>query len=271
MAGLLSFFRKRSAGEKKAPGMALSERVDLRRILPYGDILGDGAMQLSFTLPLNASPEAREAAKKYVEKMGLSQVQVVSMESMGSNLSFFVVYGHSSKTIDFTKIKVPKAEFQKMEFDQINQFALEKIRRRLVVVGATTGTDAHTVGIDAIMNMKGYKGDYGLERYPCFRTHNLRSQVRNEELVQQAVRLQADAILVSKVVTQRGKYQEELKELVKMLKSQKNLRSPLIKIAGGPRMTHAQAKKLGYDAGFGPGTLPSEVASFIVQTYARRI
>lgn len=41
----------------------------------------------------------------------------------------------------------------------------ENIGRPLVVVGASTGTDAHTVGIDAIMNMKGFAGHYGLERY----------------------------------------------------------------------------------------------------------
>ena len=33
-----------------------------------------------------------------------------------------------------------------------------KLGREVVMVGASTGTDAHTVGIDAIMNMKGYAG-----------------------------------------------------------------------------------------------------------------
>jgi len=184
--------------------------------------------------------------------------------------SFFVVFARAKHAIDFSKVKVAKAAFQKLDFDEINRFAEEKIKRRLTVIGATTGSDAHTVGIDAIINMKGYAGDYGLERYPCFRAVNLRSQVDNETLIQKAIEFKADAILVSKLVTQRGQHLEDLKDLLAKMKSKKNLPSPLIKIIGGPRMTHDQALKLGYDAGFGPGTLPSEVASFLVQEYVKK-
>lgn len=259
------FTKKAPAKTELKPG-----QKDSKRVLPYGDILGDGAIQLSFTLPVPASPEAREGAKKYIEKLGLKNVLVAHMEGIGAGLSYFVVYGHAHHTLDFTRIKVPKANFQKMDYDEILSFAREKIRNKLTIVGATTGTDAHTLGLDAIMNMKGYMGDYGLERYPCFKTINLRSQVSHEELLNRAKRLKADVILVSKVVTQRDRHLEELIELGKTLSRDSDLKKSLIKIAGGPRLNHAQAVKLGFDAGFGPGTLPSEVASFIVQEYARR-
>jgi beta-lysine 5,6-aminomutase beta subunit len=264
---LLKIFSKKttSTGQTHA-----TEAANPRQLKSYGDLPGDGAMQLSFTLPVEASPEAREAAKKYVEKLGLQNVQVATMEAMGRGLSYFVVYAQAVHSIDFTKVTVPKADFTKMDFEELEEFARKNLPRKLVIVGATTGTDAHTVGLDAIMNMKGYMGDFGLERYACFRAYNLRSQVSHEELIGKAVRLRADVLLVSKVVTQRGKHLEELKELAEQLKKEKGLQKPLLKIVGGPRMTHAQAEKLGYDAGFGPGTLPSEVASFIVQEYLRR-
>jgi beta-lysine 5,6-aminomutase beta subunit len=233
--------------------------------------MGDGAVQLSFTLPVEASPQAREAAKLYAEKLGLHEVHVATMERMGMGFSYFVVYARATHAIDFTKVKVDQAKFETMDFDRVVEFVRDKIGKRLTVIGATTGSDAHTVGIDAIMNMKGYAGDPGFERYPCFRAINLRSQVDNRHLVQKAVEFKADAILVSKLVTQRGQHLEDLKELVQLLKSAKNLPSPLIKIAGGPRLTHAEARKLGFDAGFGPGTRPSEVASFLVQEYAKRM
>jgi beta-lysine 5,6-aminomutase beta subunit len=270
MSALLKIFQKKAPAPEAARQGALLSQVDLKRVMPYGDMLGDGAIQLSFTLPVESSPEAKEAAKHYAEKLGLKNVLVASMESIGRGFSYFVVYARSAQTIDFTHVKVPKAEFKIMEREEIIDFVKREIGKRLVIIGATTGTDAHTVGIDAIMNMKGYQGDYGLESYPCFQAINLRSQVGNEELVRQAVRLRADVILVSKIVTQRGKHLEELKELGKLLKSNKELRTPLIKIVGGPRMSHAEAVKLGYDAGFGPGTLPSEVASYLVQEYARK-
>lgn len=270
---LKRWFQIRSSEESK-PGATKSPRsseVNLRRIMSYGDRLNDGAVQLSFTLPVPASAQAREAAKLYVEKMGLVEVHVATMESMGMGFCFFVVFARAKHALDFTKVKVSKAKFEKMDFDQVNEFAHQKLKKRLVVIGATTGTDAHTVGIDAIINMKGYSGDPGLERYPCFRAINLRSQVSHQELLRKAHEWKADVILISKLVTQRGEYQKELKELLKMLKAEKKLNVPLIKIVGGPRMTHAEAIKLGYDAGFGPGTLPSEVASFIVQDYVKKM
>lgn len=245
--------------------------VNPRRLMPYGDQVNDGAMQLSFTLPVECGPEAREAAKVYIEKLGFHEVHVATAEPMGMGFSFFVVFARAKHAIDFTKVKVPKADFEKMDFDRVNQFAQEKIKKRLVVIGATTGTDAHTVGLDAIMNLKGYAGDPGLERYPCFRAINLRSQVDNNELVERALEFGADVILVSKLVTQRGQHLQDLKDLLPLLKGSKKLNSPLIKIVGGPRMTHAAAVKLGYDAGFGPGTTPSEVASFIVQEYFKKM
>jgi beta-lysine 5,6-aminomutase beta subunit len=36
-------------------------------------------------------------------------------------------------------------------------------------------------------------------------------------------------------------------------------------LLGGPRIDHKLALELGYDAGFGPGTKPSDVASFLVE------
>ena len=89
-----------------------------------------------------------------------------------------------------------------MDMHQCDEYIKENIGRKLVLVGASTGTDAHTVGIDAIMNMKGYAGHYGLERYDMIDAYNLGSQVPNEEFLAKAVELGADALLVSQTVTQ---------------------------------------------------------------------
>ena len=99
-----------------------------------------------------------------------------------------------------------------MNFYEINEKIEKELKRKLVVIGACTGSDAHTVGIDAIMNMKGYDGEYGLERYPLIDAYNLGSQVSNEFLLAKAIELQADAILVSQVVTQKGVHLTNLAE-----------------------------------------------------------
>ncbi len=44
----------------------------------------------------------------------------------------------------------------------------------------------------------------------------------------------------------------------------------LLFLLGGPRIDHKLALELGFDAGFGPGTQPSQVASYIVDTLIKR-
>ncbi len=243
--------------------------VDFTRVKPYGDTLNDGAVQLSFSLPVPCGEEAREAARQLASKMGLEEPQVYHMKDLGEGFTFFIVYGKCRHTVDFTSIHVPKVESKIMDFYEINAFIREKIGRRIVVIGACTGTDAHTVGIDAIMNMKGYNGEYGLERYPEIDAYNLGSQVENEELVARAIELNADVLLVSQVVTQKGVHITNLSRLVEIVEAE-GLRDRFILICGGPRINHELALELGYDAGFGPGTLANDVASFFVQEIARR-
>ena len=139
--------------------------------------MNDGKVQLSFTLPIEWSEAADEAARQLVGKMGFADVQVVEGRRSRRGFSFFVVYASTPQSIDVRRIKAPSARSHAMSMDEIDAFVRERIGRKVRVAGACIGTDAHTVGIDAILNMKGYKGDYGLERYHLFETFNLGSQV----------------------------------------------------------------------------------------------
>lgn len=247
----------------------LIKKVDLKNLRPYGDIMDDGVVQLAFTLPVEHSPEAREAAIQLAQKMGFDEVKVATMEPAAAGFAFFVVYGKLKHTVDFTKIKVVKVESSVHSMYETNALIKEKIGRRVVILGACTGYDAHTVGIDAIINMKGFAGDYGLERYEWLDARNLGAQVMNEDLLRRAVEAGADAILVSKVVTQHNIHITDMKDLMdKAVKM--GLRDKLVFVAGGPRVTHQMALECGFDAGFGVGTKPSEVASFIVEELLKR-
>lgn len=242
--------------------------VDLTRVKPYGDTLNDGMVQLSFTLPLPYGEEAKEAARQLVMKMGIKEPSVVYSKDL-AGFTYFIVYGRAVHTVDYTKIKVPKVEVDTMTKEEVEEYIRENIKRNIVVVGACTGTDAHTVGIDAIMNMKGYAGHFGLERYEGIEAHNLGSQVPNEELVAKALEVDADAILVSQVVTEKNAHIPNLTELVELLEAE-GIRDKLVLVCGGPRISHELAKELGYDAGFGPGTFAEDVASFIVTEMVSR-
>jgi beta-lysine 5,6-aminomutase beta subunit len=95
-----------------------------------------------------------------------------------------------------------------------------------------------------------------------FRAVNLGSQVEPQALVVRAKAESADAVLVSKVVTQREVHKEDARALLEFAKEAK-IYDTTIWLFGGPRVDHRTAVELGFDAGFGPGTKPSDVANYI--------
>lgn len=233
-------------------------------VRPYGDTLDDGIVQLSFTLPVEYSDETVEAARQLVEKMGFLEPQVVSAVSIGRGFTFIVAYGRAAVAVDITAIKVEKVKTGVMSKEEVDDYIRRNIGRRVNIVGACIESDAHTVGIDAIMNMKGFNGHKGLESYKEISAVNLGSQVSCEELISAAVEEKADAILVSQVVTQKDIHLQNLTRLIEILEAE-NIRDQFILVVGGPRINHRLAQELGYDAGFGGGTYAEDVASYIVQ------
>lgn len=249
--------------------MSDMQKVDLTKVKPYGDTLNDGMIQMSFTLPVPYGDEASEAARQLASKMGFENPAVVYSKDLGVGYTYFVMYGKCTHTVDYTSIEVPKVDMEFMDMHGVEDFIEEKIKRDVVIVGACTGTDAHTVGIDAIMNMKGFDGNYGLERYKGIEAINMGSQVANEELIAKAIEVKADAILVSQVVTQKDVHIANLTQLVEMMEAE-GLRDKVILICGGPRLSHELAQELGYDAGFGTGSYANHVATFVVEEVVNR-
>ncbi len=245
------------------------KNLDLNHVKPYGDTMNDGKVQLSFTLPVPVGDEAIEAAKQLMKKMGFENPQVAFYRELAEGFTFFNCYGTATVDVDFANIHVPKVEGTVMDMHETDEFIKEKIGRKLIIVGASTGTDAHTVGIDAIMNMKGFAGHYGLERYEMIDAYNLGSQIPNDEFLAKAVELNADAIIVSQTVTQKDVHITNLVELIEMTEAE-GLRDKMIIACGGPRISHELAKELGYDAGFGMNTYADNVASFIVEEFYKR-
>lgn len=234
------------------------------KIKPYGDTLSDGKVQVSFTLPVPKSAKGIAAAKEIAKEMGIIDPSVVHTENLSDGFSFYVVYGSVKAAIDFDRIHVEEITNHALDREEIEKIIKDEFDRNIVFVGASTGTDAHTVGIDAIMNMKGYNGHYGLERYKGIKAYNLGGQVDNETLLEKAIELKADVILISQTVTQKDVHIENLTQFIELLEAE-NKRHDFIVIIGGPRIHHGLAKELGYDAGFGSKKYAFDVASYAVQ------
>jgi beta-lysine 5,6-aminomutase beta subunit len=233
-------------------------------VRPYGDATGDGMVQVSFTLPVTKDKRAEGAALQLASKMGLDPALVVHSKSMGPDFTFFVVYGRVNHLVDLDQVTVVEREFALLSPKEVDAAVKSRLRRPLVVVGACIGTDAHTVGIDAILNVKGWAGEKGLESYGELTVHNLGAQVSVPDLVAAAQRLEADAVLVSQVVTQRDAHIQNVTEMSAAFREAYPADARPVLIVGGPRFDETWTERLGVDRVFVKGTTPGEVASYLV-------
>ena len=214
-------------------------------IRPYGDTTGDGMVQMSFTLPVPHSKVAEGAAAQLANKMGMDPALVVHARPMGPHFTFFVVYGPVSHLVDTSKVEVVERDYPLLTPREVNATVKRALRRRLVVVGGCIGTDAHTVGIDAILNIKGFAGEKGLECYRELKVVNLGAQVSVPELVERARAERADAVLVSQVVTQRDAHMLNTREMSAAFRESYPSDKRPVLIVGGPRFDEKMAADLG--------------------------
>jgi beta-lysine 5,6-aminomutase beta subunit len=240
-------------------------------VRPYGDDTDDGKVQVSFTLPIPSNAKAEAAARELARQMNIEHPVVVHQKAMGPDFTFFVVYGSVTAEVELDGLQVHQRPYPLLDQKEVVRQVRQAMggRREATILGAALGSDAHTVGLDAILSVKGWAGDKGLESYRCFRIVNLRSQVRPQDLADKAVEERADAVLVSQVVTQKGAHIHHLEEFAAEV-DRRGLRGRFLMIAGGPRLDPTRAAELGYDRIFGKGTTPSEVASYLAWALGER-
>lgn len=239
-------------------------------VRPYGDTTDDGMIQVSFTLPLPHDKRAEGAALQLARKMGMEPALLVHAKAIGPDFTFFVVYGSLQHAADLSQVTVLERDYPLLTAKEANAAIAERLGRPLVVVGACIGTDAHTVGIDAILNIKGYAGEKGLEYYPQMTVVNLGAQVAVPDLVAQAQQAGADAVLVSQVVTQKDAHIHNTTQMSAAFREAYPAGSVPLLVVGGPRFAEDGAADLGVDKVFSRGTTPAEVASYLVDAVSRR-
>ena len=239
-------------------------------IRPYGGTTGDGMVQMSFTLPIPHDKRAEGAALQLAKKMGLEPALLVHAKPMGPDFTFFVVYGSVRHLVNLDDVHVIEREYPLLTAKDANAAIRRLLRRRLVVVGACIGTDAHTVGIDAILNIKGFAGEKGLEYYREIKVVNLGAQVLVPDLVARARAEKADAVLISQVVTQKDAHVHNTMQMSAAFREAYPAGHVPVLVAGGPRFEEGSEPSLGIDRIFGRGTTPSEVASYLVHEMSVR-
>lgn len=225
---------------------------------PYSD-KEDGRIQLSFSL--NCKKEVlNSAVTELCHSMNLINIDIVSLTSF-DNYHTIILY--ATVNFDIVESKLESVTYQDMlDRDQIIT-ELKKCNRAIRILGAATGTDSHTVGLDSIFNKKGYHGDYGFESYPGLVVYNMGAQITPKELVAEIKSFEPDVICISQTVSQNDFHIRCLKEVLDEIGKSGLERKNYILICGGMKITDELAKSLGYDAGFNRSHTAIHALNFI--------
>ena len=236
------------------------ELRETSKIKPEMEWQGDGIVMLTLCFPTDLRT-AQAAALVTAEKMGLLEAEVIHTEvlhpSEGTRIE---LKGRVDFTIDTAKLVIPP-EPEELTEDEIR--AVIKAEPLSIVAG-TVGEDEHSVGLREIIDIKhgGIEG-YGID---C---HYLGTSVPIEKLVDAAVETDADAILVSTIISHDDIHYRNMKRIHELC-IEKGIRERVLILAGGTQVTPEAAVKQGVDAGFGRGTKGGHVATFLIRNRKER-
>ena len=224
-------------------------------IKPEAEWLADGTVVVDFTLPA-AIREAEAAAREIGRKMNLSDVEVIHREILhDAEATRIQIKGRGEFAVDLSALKIPPAP-EVLSDEEIRAFVRE---HPLKVVAATVGEDEHSVGLREIIDIK----HGGIEKYGVACEY-LGTSVPVEKLVDAAIELDADAILMSTIISHNDIHYKNMKKLSDYA-VEKGIRDRVIIIAGGTQVTPELAAEQGVDAGFGRGAKGEHVATFLVK------
>lgn len=224
-------------------------------IKPEVEWLADGIVVVDITLP-TANRNAEFAAIEIGKKMNLVDVEVIHKEVLHPSEGTRVqIKGRVDFDIDLDKLTIPP-EPVIISDEEIRNFIKA---HPLKIVAGTVGEDEHSVGLREIIDIK----HGGIEKYGIMCNY-LGTSVPVNKLVDAAVEINADAILMSTIISHDDIHYKNMKK-VHEYAIEKGIRDKIIIIAGGTQVINELAVKTGVDAGFGRGTKGSHVATFLVK------
>lgn len=230
-------------------------RGDAGLIKPEVEWAGDGWVNTTLFLPTDERT-AEVAALEIAKKMGLKNPEVIHKQMMHpAEGTLLEVKGQVEFTIDPQELVIPEPE----EFLDDDEIRANIKAQPMQIVAATVGEDEHSVGMREIIDIK----HGGIEKYGIKCVY-LGTSVPIEKVVDAAIETNAEAILISTVITHNDIHRTNMKKLHDLC-LEKGVREKVYLIAGGTQVTHDIAVECGMDAGFGRGTKGHHVASFLVK------
>ncbi|MDY0024092.1 MAG: D-ornithine 4,5-aminomutase subunit OraE [Candidatus Izemoplasmatales bacterium] len=224
-------------------------------IKPEVEWAGDGVLVVDVTLPTSLR-YAEAAALEIAKKMNLIDPEIIHREILqDAEATRIQIKGRLDIEIDLNTLTLPEVP-DILGDDEIREYINDN---PMTIIAGTVGEDEHSVGLREIIDIK----HGGIEKYGINCIY-LGTSVPITKLVDAAIEANADAILMSTIISHDDVHYKNMKKTHEYA-IEKGVRDKLIIIAGGTQVTPEIATKNGVDGGFGRGTKGQHVASFLVK------
>ena len=176
-------------------------------------------------------------------------------KTLDEEFTFYIVYGECAYSVDYTSISVQTVDNDVMSMEETDEFIRENFRHKLVVVGASTGTDA------AHRRYRRHYEPQGLCR--TLRTRTLRydrgiqygQSGAQRGIYRQSQRTQSRHTACKSDCHAKGNtISKNLTNLVELMEAE-HLRDKVVLCCGGARITHELAKEFGLRCGLRSGQI----------------
>lgn len=236
----------------------LAETREYRKgnlLKPEVEWTADGWISITIFLPIRENI-AEVAVLEIAKKMGLKKAEVIHKEIMHpAEGTLLEVKGQVDFDINIAELEIPEKE-EPLPYEEIREY-VDKLS--LNIVAATVGEDEHSVGLREIIDIK----HGGIEKYG-FKVTYLGTSVPISKVIDAAIEVNADAILISTIITHNDIHKKNMRKLNDLC-IERGIRDKVILIAGGTQISNDIAVEAGMDAGFGRGTHGEDVATFIIK------
>jgi len=229
--------------------------INSKIIKPEVEWAGDGFLVIDVTLPTSVR-YAEAAALVIAKRMNLIDPEVIHREILqDAEATRIQVKGKLDIEINLDELTLAK-EPDLLSDSEIKDYINN---HPITIIAGTVGEDEHSVGLREIIDIK----HGGIEKYGINCIY-LGTSVPITKLVDAAIETNADAILMSTIISHDDVHYKNMKKTHEYA-IEKGVRDKLIIIAGGTQVIPETAEKNGVDAGFSRGTKGHHVASFIVK------
>jgi hypothetical protein len=243
------------------------EAYNQKTVKAYGISEGDALVRLSFSLPIKNDEQAESIGLAYSHKIGFKKARVTYVQSIGPQLTSFIVYGELDSSMCVDEAVSPdgnRTHYYARSPQDISKETIVHLGRRATLLSCVDSFSEQGALFESVVTLGGSRGQMGLEAYPTFQVKRMRDLASLNDLVDGIKKAKPDVILIKEPESGWGQGPDALKALAKKIKGCKEVPDWCVKVCWCVSPAEQQTALNDYDISCDSSISSGELASRII-------